>query len=190
MANIGDGATGCGPVWEALNFAAMGQFRTLLDDEHRGGLPLIFFIINNFYAMGGQTIGETMGYEQLSRIGAGVNPENLHAETVDGMNPLAVADAVRRAKKWIAAGDGPGADRLPVLPLQRPLARATPRPTAREAEIGRMAATSTRCRASATLLTDEGVLERRGGARASRSGRRRSSPTPPGWPSTRCARRA
>ena len=42
--------------------------------------------------MGGQTRGETMAWDRLSRIGAGVGPEQLHAETVDGSNPLAVAD--------------------------------------------------------------------------------------------------
>ena len=30
--------------------------------------------------MGGQTCGETMGYEILARVGAGVNPEMMHAE--------------------------------------------------------------------------------------------------------------
>ena len=107
VANIGDGSTGCGVVWESMNFAAQEQFHTLFDEAHRGGLPVIFFFVNNFYAMGGQTIGETMGYERLSRIGAGVNPKNLHAETIDGTNPLAVADAVTRAREWIEAGDGP-----------------------------------------------------------------------------------
>jgi 2-oxoisovalerate dehydrogenase E1 component len=107
VANIGDGSSACGPVWEAMNFSAMAQFRTLLDDDHREGLPVIFFFMNNFYAMGGQTIGETMGFEHVSRIGAGVNAENMHAETIDGMNPLAVADAVERAKEHIAGGTGP-----------------------------------------------------------------------------------
>ncbi len=107
IANIGDGATGSGPVWEALNFASMSQLRLLWDQPYRGGLAVIFFFVNNFYAMGGQTIGETMGYEQLSRIGAGVNPFNMHAETIDGNTPLAVADAIERARRWIAAGEGP-----------------------------------------------------------------------------------
>ncbi len=107
VANIGDASSGCGTVWEAMNFAAMSQFRTLFDEQHRGGLPVIFFFMNNFYGMGGQTIGETMGYEELARIGAGINPQNMHAETIDGTNPLAVADAVARAKEQIAAGDGP-----------------------------------------------------------------------------------
>ncbi len=107
IANVGDGATGCGVVWEAMNFAAQEQFRTLWDESHRGGLPVVFFFVNNFYAMGGQTIGETMGYERLARIGAAVGPANMHAETIDGTNPLAVADAIRRARELIEAGDGP-----------------------------------------------------------------------------------
>jgi len=107
IANIGDGATGCGPVWEALNFATMRQFHALWDAAHRGGLPVIFCFINNFYAMGGQTIGETMGYDRLVRIGAAFNVHNMHAETVDGNNPLAVVDAVHRKRGLIEAGDGP-----------------------------------------------------------------------------------
>ncbi len=106
VANIGDGSTGCGPVWEAMNFAAMAQYRTLWDD-HAGGLPTLFFFNNNFYGMGGQTIGETMGWDRLSRIAAAVNVEAMHAETVDGTNPLAVADAVRRKRALLVAGKGP-----------------------------------------------------------------------------------
>lgn len=107
VASIGDGATGTGAVWESLTFAAMSQFRTLLDERHRGGLPVVFFVVNNFYGMGGQPIGETMGFERLARIGAGVNSDNLHAQTVDGNDPLAVIDAMRHARSRIAAGAGP-----------------------------------------------------------------------------------
>ena len=107
VASVGDAATGTGPVWESFNFAAMAQLKTLMDAEHRGGLPVIFFIVNNFYGMGGQTIGETMAYERLSRIGAGINPENMHAQTIDGNNPLAVIDAMITARQHIASGDGP-----------------------------------------------------------------------------------
>jgi 2-oxoisovalerate dehydrogenase E1 component len=107
VASIGDAATGTGPVWESFNFAAMAQLKTLMDPEYRGGLPVIFFIVNNFYGMGGQTIGETMAYERLSRIGAGINPENMHAQTIDGNNPLAVIDAMTTARQHIAGGDGP-----------------------------------------------------------------------------------
>ncbi len=107
IANIGDASMGCGPVWEALSFAAMDQFRTLWDDAHKGGLPVIFNFMNNFYGMGGQTVGETMGYQILARVGAGVNPEAMHAERVDGYNPLAVADAIKRKRALIDAGRGP-----------------------------------------------------------------------------------
>jgi 2-oxoisovalerate dehydrogenase E1 component len=107
VASIGDASTGTGPVWESFNFAAMAQLKTLMDPEHRGGLPVIFFIVNNFYGMGGQTIGETMAYERLARIGAGINPENMHAQTIDGNNPLAVIDAMITARQHIQRGDGP-----------------------------------------------------------------------------------
>ena len=107
VANAGDGSTGCGPVWEAMNFAAMAQFRTLWPEGKQGGLPVLFFFTNNFYAMGGQTAGETMGWDRLSRIAAAVNVEAMHAETVDGTDPLAVAAAVARRRELLLAGEGP-----------------------------------------------------------------------------------
>jgi 2-oxoisovalerate dehydrogenase E1 component len=107
IGNIGDASAGCGPVWEGLCFATMDQFKELWDEKHRGGLPLILNFVNNFYGMGGQPVGETMGFKMLARIGAGLNPQQLHAERIDGYNPLAVADAIRRKKKVIADGDGP-----------------------------------------------------------------------------------
>lgn len=107
VANIGDGSLGCGPVWEAMNFAAMDQLRQLWDEEHRGGLPILFNVFNNQYAMGGQTQGETMAYDMLARLGAGVTPNQMHAERVDGYNPLAVIDAVRRKKELLLKGEGP-----------------------------------------------------------------------------------
>lgn len=107
IANIGDASMGCGPVWEGMNFAAMGQFHTLWDKAHKGGLPVIFNIMNNFYGMGGQTSGETMGYDVVARFGLGVNPEGMHAERVDGYNPLAVADAIVRKRKILEEGRGP-----------------------------------------------------------------------------------
>ena len=107
IVNIGDASLGCGPVWEALHFSTMGQFWTLWEAEYRGGPPLIFAIMDNFYGMGGQTRGETMGFSRLATLAAGLNPWNLHAETVDGNNPLAVIDAMRRKKAVLAAGEGP-----------------------------------------------------------------------------------
>ncbi len=107
VCNIGDASLGCGPVWEGLCFATMDQYKKLWDDAHKGGLPLIMNVVNNFYGMGGQPNGETMGFEFLARLGAGMNPEQMHSERIDGFNPLAVIDAIARKKKIIAAGDGP-----------------------------------------------------------------------------------
>jgi 2-oxoisovalerate dehydrogenase E1 component len=107
ISNVGDGALGCGPVWEAMNFAAMDQFKVLWEEEYRGGLPIIFNFFNNHYGMGGQTSGETMGFGMLARLGAGINPEQMHAERIDGYNPLAVIDAIKRKKKLLEEGKGP-----------------------------------------------------------------------------------
>jgi len=107
VANSGDGSTASGPVWEAMTFAAMAQYDRLWQEDKKGGLPVLFFFNNNFYAMGGQTIGETAGWERLARIGAAVSPSSLHAETVDGTNPLAVADAVERKREILVSGRGP-----------------------------------------------------------------------------------
>jgi 2-oxoisovalerate dehydrogenase E1 component len=107
VANIGDSSLGCGPVWEGLMFATMDQFKTLWEEPYRGGLPLIVNFVNNFYGMGGQPQGETMGLRFLARIGAGITPNQMHAERVDGFNPLAVVDAMRRKREVIERGDGP-----------------------------------------------------------------------------------
>ncbi len=107
VANIGDASMGCGPVWEGLVFATMDQFTRLWEGDMKGGLPLIINIVNNQYGMGGQTCGETMGYGIAARIGAGLNPEQMHAERVDGYNPLAVIDAYKRKRKVLEEKRGP-----------------------------------------------------------------------------------
>jgi 2-oxoisovalerate dehydrogenase E1 component len=107
VCNIGDASMGCGPVWEGITFATMDQYKTLWDGEYKGGLPLIFNFMNNLYGMGGQTMGETMGYDILARVGAGVNPEMMHSERIDGYNPLAVIDAFRRKKEILKEKRGP-----------------------------------------------------------------------------------
>ncbi len=105
VANCGDGAMGRGPVLEALNMSAMDQIRELWDRD--GGMPILFNIFNNHYGMGGQTAGETMGWKMAARIGAGVNPEQMHAERVNGYDPLAVIDAFARKKELLVRGEGP-----------------------------------------------------------------------------------
>ncbi len=106
IANIGDGSLARGPVWEAMNMAAMDQYKTLWD-ENKGAPPYMINVFNNFYGMGGQPVGETSGVGIHARIGSGVNPSSMHAERVDGFNPLAVAEATARKKEILVNGDGP-----------------------------------------------------------------------------------
>ena len=107
IANIGDASMGCGPVWEGMMVAAMDQYRTLWPEDVGGAPPILFNFFNNFYGMGGQPMGETMSFGTLARVGLGVNPEGMHAERVDGYNPLAVADAIERKRKVLQEGRGP-----------------------------------------------------------------------------------
>ncbi len=110
ISNCGDGATGRGPVLEALNFASMDQITKLWGMDGKfsdGGMPILFNVFNNHYGMGGQTRGETMGFDMAARLGAGFNPSQMHAERVNGYDPLAVIDAVSRKKQLLLEGKGP-----------------------------------------------------------------------------------
>ena len=107
IANIGDSSVASGPVWEAMNFAAMDQYHTLWDADLGGAPPILFNFMNNFYGMGGQPQGETLGFGMLARVGLGINAAAMHSERVDGYHPLAVADATRRKKELLLAGQGP-----------------------------------------------------------------------------------
>ena len=110
IANSGDGALGRGPVLESLNFSSMDQITKLwgMDGKYDdGGMPILFNVFNNFYGMGGQTQGETMGFGIPARLGAGFNPDQMHAERVNGYDPLAVIDATTRKKELLTTGKGP-----------------------------------------------------------------------------------
>jgi 2-oxoisovalerate dehydrogenase E1 component len=107
VCNIGDASMACGPVWEGISFATMDQYNQLWEGAYRGGLPIIFNCMNNQYGMGGQTCGETMGYGIVARLGAGINADMMHAERVDGYNPMAVIDAFKRKKKILLDKKGP-----------------------------------------------------------------------------------
>ncbi len=96
---VGDGATNNGIAHEAYNFAAMAQFEQ--------GCPVIFLVENNGYGMTGQERGEVTGIEYLAQRGTGYNAVNMHAETVNGMNVLAVREAVTRAAALCRNGQGP-----------------------------------------------------------------------------------
>ena len=106
VCNSGDGSMARGPVWEAMNFAAMDQFHTLWE-SHKGGMPILYNVFNNSYGMGDQTRGETMGYDMLARIGSGISPTQFHAERINGFNPLAVIDAMERKLEILRKGEGP-----------------------------------------------------------------------------------
>ena len=103
----GDGAYANGVVLESLNWAAQAQWTNHLAGDHAYGLPVIYFIQNNHYGMTHHTDDEVMGVRHLARRAAGFAENNMHAETVDGMDVLAVRDAVRRAVALCRAGDGP-----------------------------------------------------------------------------------
>lgn len=96
---VGDGAANNGIAHEAMNFAAQAQFGP--------GLPVIFLVENNQYGMTGQQVSEVTGVRYLAQRGAGYNASAMHAEVVDGMNVLAVFDAVERAAETCRSGGGP-----------------------------------------------------------------------------------
>ena len=102
----GDGAYSNGVVLESLNWAAQNQFTGDMS-AHKYGLPLLFCIVNNHYGMTGRCESEVSGVDALVRRPAGFALNNMHAETVNGMDPLAVRDAVERARKKLVQGEGP-----------------------------------------------------------------------------------
>ena len=107
VCNIGDGSIACGPVYESMNFSAMDQYNTLWEEGFKGNLPILFNIMDNGYAMGGRTNGETMAYHNVARLGAGIAVNQMHAERINGLDPLAVVDAYDRKLPLVRSGEGP-----------------------------------------------------------------------------------
>jgi TPP-dependent pyruvate/acetoin dehydrogenase alpha subunit len=88
---LGDATTEEGVTAESLNFAALKQ------------LPVVFFCENNFYS-----VQSPLGARQPPRdIRAWAEAHGMPAVSVDGVNVLAVHDAVRGAVARARAGDGP-----------------------------------------------------------------------------------
>ena len=102
----GDGAYANGVVLESLNWAAMGQYTNDIT-KHAFGLPIIFVIQNNHYGMTGRAFKEVTGVTALARRAAGFADNNMHAEVVNGMDVLAVRDALLRAAAGCRQGQGP-----------------------------------------------------------------------------------
>ena len=88
---FGDGAARQGALYETFNMAMTWK------------LPAIFIIENNQYAMG-TSIERTSNVTDLSTLGASFE---MPSETVDGMSPEAVTEAISRAADRARAGEGP-----------------------------------------------------------------------------------
>ncbi len=87
---MGDGAVNQGQVYESFNMAALWK------------LPVLYIIENNRYGMGTSQARASAGELYLRGSGYGIP-----GEQVDGMDVLAVRDAVSRASGRIRNGDGP-----------------------------------------------------------------------------------
>ncbi|CAN5163762.1 pyruvate dehydrogenase (acetyl-transferring) E1 component subunit alpha [soil metagenome] len=88
---FGDGAANQGQVYESFNMAQLWK------------LPAVYIIENNQYAMG-TSIERSSSTTDLYHRGASFG---IPGEQVDGMDVLAVKDAVERAVARARAGDGP-----------------------------------------------------------------------------------
>ncbi|MCB0607812.1 MAG: pyruvate dehydrogenase (acetyl-transferring) E1 component subunit alpha, partial [Lewinella sp.] len=66
-------------------------------------LPVLYIVENNGYAMG-TSVQRTSNVTDLSKLGLSYD---MPTETVDGMNPESVHEAVSRAAEHIRAGKGP-----------------------------------------------------------------------------------
>jgi pyruvate dehydrogenase E1 component alpha subunit len=88
---FGDGAVAEGEFHESMNLAALWK------------LPVLFVCENNLYAMG------TRIERALSQtdVAARARGYGMTAESVDGMDVLAVEEAARRAAQAVRAGTGP-----------------------------------------------------------------------------------
>ena len=103
----GDGAFANGVVLEALNWAAQAQWTNHLAKDKPFGLPIIFAIENNHYGMTHRSDDEVMGVRKLVQRAAGFADNRMHAEVVNGMDVLAVREAVGRAAALCRQGQGP-----------------------------------------------------------------------------------
>jgi len=88
---FGDGAVAEGEFHESMNLAALWR------------LPVLFLCENNLYAMG-TALARHQAEPDIARKGAAYA---VPAESVDGMDVLAVEAAVRRLGERVRAGGGP-----------------------------------------------------------------------------------
>ncbi len=102
---VGDGAFSNGITLESLQMATMPQFKNGLH-QRTAGVPVIFALLNNLYAMTGQTHGELCDVPYLSARAWGFATDGMQAEVVNGMDVLAVRTAMRKATAHARSGGG------------------------------------------------------------------------------------
>ncbi len=88
---FGDGAVAEGEFHESLNLAALWK------------LPVLFLCENNLYAMG----TALARHQSQTDIAFKAQAYAIPADTVDGMDVLAVKDATQRAAETVRQGQGP-----------------------------------------------------------------------------------
>lgn len=88
---FGDGASRQGALYESFNMAMTWK------------LPVLYIVENNGYAMG-TSVERTSNVEELWKIGLSFE---MPSESVDGMSPESVHEAISRAAEHIRAGNGP-----------------------------------------------------------------------------------
>ncbi len=98
---FGDGSTNTGSFHESLN---MGS--ALL-----GGLPIVYICENNLYGMSvpfhNKSVEEASRASKIEDIAERASAYGMPSEIVDGMDVLAVKDAVARAVERARKGEGP-----------------------------------------------------------------------------------
>lgn len=88
---FGDGAARQGALHESFNMAMTWK------------LPVLYICENNHYAMG-TSVERTSNVNDIYKLGLGYE---MPSEPVDGMDPLAVHNALKRAAEHIRSGKGP-----------------------------------------------------------------------------------
>lgn len=88
---FGDGAARQGALYESFNMAMTWK------------IPVLYICENNMYAMG-TSVTRTSNVHDLAKLGLSFD---IPSESVDGMNPESVHEALLRAAAHIRAGKGP-----------------------------------------------------------------------------------